>query len=1075
MNRKEWYQQVGTKIVENVESFYEDMYGATLVSVGSGSRINPCPVCGHNDCCTTTIGSNWINCFSPECGFKGNHINAFKHYCIEKKDAPYNTPQAAIRLLESWTNIKYPVGEMTPAQQEAMQRQAKVQDIRSYSVLFYHKQLLTCDITFLSPVGHNTKSLTPLEYQKQVRKHKENTLREFRIGFSANYSELRDELHTKGYTDEDIKEAKVWMPDGVFIYPYFDPHTGDILRFNTKNPFNQTNSDGNVIQGYSTDTKVCGFSPKFRFDKDIIFVEGENDAITVYEEGFTNVAWIGGNLDKDKTALNVFNKCKGKMYCAFDNDEAGNKYYEVMQDKYPNKDVRKLDFAKGLAVNDIDEYFKTSVDSSKLEDLIKESKFEVTEGYVIEKITSRDWVISNRHKKIEFKFTSIDKNGCIVGDIDYSTIDENDGERLVDRIKNKSLDKASKNMKPFTYYLSDMINEYLNSNLETRKFNELIDIYPLSNNKTLIIKELAKRIEHAEGTDKDKLQALVKGGFDNDSQDLVWRAINNIQNTGIIESRGGQSFIPKMKISQYFNITNDDGYMYFTREMRDGDDTTRRIPYLLKNNKQTVRLDLILKADEQSLLLVDKKYEIKDEVRGAIMDDTECSLGSYWADQFIEGNLTDDDINPYKLIKIVEGYLRRFYYAKNEDIYKVLALYIFTTYYYELFGEMPYLLLNGEKGSGKSTLDTALQLFCFNAKLAVNISESSLFRLCSIQGGTIILDEMESLTSRNKAVDSTMGPILKSGYSKTGSVYRTNMDTGGIDAYSVYGPKIISNIFGVEDVIGDRCIEISTYRVDLSNLNINLEDPKRYAAERLGEIREITSKCCISALTHFRKIDKIFSTSSLRIKTTSPRAAQIIKPLLSMAKFVDIFGAGRENEIGIMNLNDISGEYEQALLRYHDERIVGAKERMDAGTPEGALKSIIKTIAEELQPDFPFEERVLTIPENYRYRTPIAFSYEEGWFRVDAAHLRCFLEQYLPGVQIFNTHIGKWIKSLYDLDTNSQGRRVITLEDDSLIKDFNGSRKPKVSFYQFKFSDFGGLKIQETKKESKDNFTENLF
>ena len=86
-------------------------------------------------------------------------------------------------------------------------------------------------------------------------------------------------------------------------------------------------------------------------------------------------------------------------------------------------------------------------------------------------------------------------------------------------------------------------------------------------------------------------------------------------------------------------------------------------------------------------------------------------------------------MNPSRLVRQIESYIKRFYYTNDDNVYKVLALYIYMTYFYELFGQIPYLFLNGEKGSGKSILDTTIYLLASNAKMAIDISESSLFRI----------------------------------------------------------------------------------------------------------------------------------------------------------------------------------------------------------------------------------------------------------------------------------------------------------------------------------------------------------
>lgn len=1065
MSRNEWYRAVSDKIGKNIEKFYQDMYGRELINLGNGYRVNPCPLCGHNDCCTVNTEENYVNCFHTDCEFKGSYISSFIKFVTETYNAPNNTKSTALKMLAEWTGIPYPANNDNPAQREAAIRFQRQQEIREKAVIFYRRQLTKCSITYPVTVNGILKSYTPLEYQTKVRKHNISTLLDFNVGFSANYFDLREQLLKEGYTQEEISSAKVWMPEGTFVYPYWHPNTGDILRFNIKNPFNQKGEkDGKEIDipGYSVGSKVCGFSPKFRFDRDIIVVEGENDAETVYEQNWLNVVWLGGNPDKELSQLRILDDCTGIIYTAFDNDEAGEIYNKKIQEMYPHKDVRPLDF--GREFNDIDEYYRFAENPIDIFALAKSAKYVPTENYTIKKVTTREWVIANRHKRIEFEIEKLDKVGQVAGRINYYIIDQDGRETLNDREADKSLIRCKDKMKPFSFYLSDAIEDYFNNNVENKTFAELLDIYYLSTHKSRIMRELAQRLHDVKADERDRMVSELKRHLDGDVCDSIFKEVNDIQNARAITDLVN---IPRMKISQYFNTLNNDAYMYFTEDKMDGD-SIRRIPYLLRNDGQTIRLDLLKRKDSQCLLLVDNKYEIQYEVSEAIMDLSECSLWSNWVNKFRNGELNDDDLNPYRLIKEIEGFIKKFYYFKDNNTYKVLALYIYATYFYELFGQIPYLFLNGEKGSGKSTLDTVLYLFCFNAKLAVNITEASLFRMCSFEGGTVILDEMENLTSRAKAADSTMASVLKGGYARAGSVYRHNSEKNTTEGFDIYGPKVISNIFGVEDVIGDRCIEIRCYRIDLDK-DIVIEDPKYYSNERLDLVKDVTSRCCLSALKHFQLINKIYNDRKTKIKTHSPRTAQIMKPLLAVAKFVDVFGAGRENEEGL-DITTVNGEYEAALTNFHDNQVMSYKEHMDASTPEGVIKAVIPQIARELaDPNFPVEEKVYTIIDNYRYRTPIEFNLKEGWFEVDVVHFKCFLEQELPGEAIYSRNITKWIKTSYDVP---QRRRITTLTDENLIKEWKGTTRPKVTCYKFYFSDFLGCNFLESHTDENEENTQ---
>ncbi len=1019
-----WHFDVNEQIVYRLDEFYQEFYEEELHSVGEGYRLEPCPMCGHKNCCS--VGEPGINCFS--CGWSGSHTGSYIDYAINRLRM---TEFEAEKKLSEWSGV--PVKELTEEESLQIQKQSRMQEIQKKAEVFYHETLLNCTTQYR--LGQS--EMTPLSYLINIRGRKMETVKKLMFGFSQNYLEFQRELLSQGYTADEIKDAHVWIPEGLFVFFYKDPITKDITRINTKNPFKATIktrdelgevAKESIIEGYSVGKKEAFYyTPGFSFKKPIIIVEGEHDLAACYENGGSNVCCVGGNLNDDYWG--ILEKAQSTIFTAFDNDETGLKYLGRMNDALPEKDIRKIGFP--LNFKDIDEYYTQNVHSVSVPDLCKEAQIIETEKFKVTHSSFKNWKIENRFKKLEFDFYKQNDKGQVVGTANLFV----DG-KLKDRCDTSPLVSMKASMKPMNFMLDDEINAFFNTKLYDKSNDELISIFPYSSCKGEIKEILAKRIIESGEQDEIIVSFREKLKDRKDCDDIIdgiLKEVNDIQNRSIASFDD----IPKMRITQYFNVRNNDAYFYFTNVKHDGE-AIRKLPYLLRNDRATIRLDLYKRKDEQCLLLIDNKYELPVEQPTAL----QCSsLTQKWAEAWVAGEIPVSDLNPFHLVSTIENYIRRFYYTNDENIYKVLALYCYMTYYYEVLGEVPYLYLNGEKGSGKSILDNVLSMFCFNAKMGVSISESSLFRMTSIEGGTIILDEIENLTSRTKANDSLMGAILKGGYTKNSFIYRMNMDKGCVEGFDSFGPKIISNIFGLEDVVLDRCIQINTYRLKITK-DTRMEDPRHYLSERMAEIKEVTSKCCLSALEKFQELYEIFRSQVFEAETA--RLSQILTSMLAVAKLVDKYE----------ETNIKSNAYEDALRDFYNLSIKSIKQDTEETTPEGIIKTAVPIIAQELKGIIPPNECNYTVPAKHKYHEQIEYNLEEGWFRVNTIHFKCFIEESMPGEQMHTRYIPRYVKSSYNIKDKDYKRRSTTIDNEDLIKEYKGNISPKVIYYTFYFRDF---------------------
>jgi len=1039
----DWFEAITELIDQDLEGFVSAFYPeSNPKKQRDGFFLEPCPVCGHKDCCSISQG-NMQKCFS--CDWQGTYINSWKKYATTILGLPL---RETFRRLETYYQLYLP--EESPEAMEKYNRQQIQQEILSFAEKFYHDKLLNEGDT----VQHKGNQISPYKYLSNIRRRKEETIEIFNIGYSKNYIELEAGLMAAGHSKEDISQTKLqYAPTGVLIYFYHHPITQEILRVNIKNPFEVKskfyNEEGkyvdsdDILAGWSTGEKTLYCSPGFDFKKPIIVVEGENDVQAVYEQGFTNVAAIGGNVPIE--LWDIFNRCGDVIYAFFDNDEAGQKYTDIINNKCSDKIVKQIVY--DLKYNDPDEYFKTCQSPLTIDELISQAVPMVTDNYKISHI-GETWTIKDRTHSVEFVIKKRNEKGQLIGQANQYDAAGN----IKGRIEDTPLVRCKTGaFPPFAFYLSDAIEDYF-CNLDNLSFHELAERHFYSSRKNDIISLLAKNLYEADDKADDMvsdLKRIFKGA--SYSEKLIEQILieyNNLKNeVAVTDGR----IIPKMKVCQYYNLLNNDAYFYFTARKDDGD-AKRAIPYLLRNDGSVIRLDLLKRKDQQCLLLVDNKYELPFEVPTAILDSMQCSLQDTMVDAYRDHKIPDSDIHPHKLVKEIEVWIRKFYFTTNDSLYKLLALWIYGTYFYVMFSQYPYLYVNGQKGSGKTLLNNVLTMLSFNGRTLAEISEASLFRMASIEGGTLMLDEQEALStetsSRTSAAQSSIGTILKAGYTSGGNIGRFNLEKGTNDVFDPFCPKVISNIKGMDPIIKDRCIPVQTFSLSVSR-DLQIEDPKYYMENDPSAYKNLTSRICFSALKYFQDLNTIYRDKKNLFESNNARLSQIISPILAIAKFVDKDQV--EERKTLFGTATSIGEYEEALMEYYNKTISVEKKEAEDDTAEGIIKHAVSAIAHELAGK---ADREYTLTSGRKYTDEIAKNLDEGWFEVNVLHFKEFIEESSPGEKIYSRNIPRWVKTCFNFAQNEIRRKTVHIENEDLIKEMQGVKSTKVLTYKFYIKDF---------------------
>ncbi|MFW6271775.1 MAG: toprim domain-containing protein [Desulfosalsimonas sp.] len=318
---------------------YAETAGSQIIRTGSTCRANPCPVCGHHDCCTIYPEDNSFSCFS--CEAAGDVIN------MERAIHHHESNFEAARTLADRYHIHYdktqksePDPQKTPQtspdtgrqpktpakQQKTATRSNTLPEIdperaaalRAVMAEHFHQALLADEAA--------------LKYQTERRGHAKEIISTHKIGIAtANPIAAAKEA---GYTMEDLhavcllrrrgKGYGPYIPAGVYVYPHF--RAGKIVHFTLKDP----------SKTYQFQLKRAGADPDWLcYGQDAMenasalwLVEGEDDRLTMIEYGgLKDVSATIGNTNTPYLLDWIGKNAAGKtFYLCFDPDDAGKKY-----------------------------------------------------------------------------------------------------------------------------------------------------------------------------------------------------------------------------------------------------------------------------------------------------------------------------------------------------------------------------------------------------------------------------------------------------------------------------------------------------------------------------------------------------------------------------------------------------------------------------------------------------------------------------------------------------------------------------------------------------------------------------
>jgi len=191
------------------------------------------------------------------------------------------------------------------------------------------------------------------------------------------------------------------------------------------------------------------------------------------------------------------------------------------------------------------------------------------------------------------------------------------------------------------------------------------------------------------------------------------------------------------------------------------------------------------------------------------------------------------------------AFLRR-YMDMSEENFKLVSTWIIGTYFHKQFSSYPFLFINAMRGSAKSRLLRIISALQFNGngQIQNNISEAVTFRTAKDRG--LILDEFEHIGSKEKSM---LRELLNSAYKKGGNVSRmkkvkfNGQEKQVVEVFDLYTPIALANIWGIEEVLADRCFTITLEKSGKAGVIKKIENFDDHPA--IKHIKQKLNELCV--------------------------------------------------------------------------------------------------------------------------------------------------------------------------------------------------------------------------------------
>lgn len=298
------------------------------------------------------------------------------------------------------------------------------------------------------------------------------------------------------------------------------------------------------------------------------------------------------------------------------------------------------------------------------------------------------------------------------------------------------------------------------------------------------------------------------------------------------------------------------------------------------------------------------------------------------------------------LLDEIRSFIHR-YVDVSESFERIAAYYVFFSWVYDAFNEVPYLRVRGDYGSGKTRFLLIVGSLCYKPIFASGASTvSPLFHTLNAFRGTLIMDEGDFRFSDEKA---DIIKMLNNGTVAGLPVLRTEMTRErefNPRAFEVFGPKIVATRGSYDD----RALESRFITEEMGQTKLRADVPINLPSAYHDEALALRNKLLLFRL---RTVDRVAANDAMVDPMIEPRLNQMFVPLLSIIEDADVR----------KDLRDLARQYHRRSVVNRGQEIEGQVVQVirslfaGADRPYITIREITETFTEHFGRDY---ERQIT-------------------------------------------------------------------------------------------------------------------
>jgi DNA primase len=278
-----------------------------------------------------------------------------------------------------------------------------------------------------------------------------------------------------------------------------------------------------------------------------------------------------------------------------------------------------------------------------------------------------------------------------------------------------------------------------------------------------------------------------------------------------------------------------------------------------------------------SVQIADKRYCI---------DKTECALPALedtWGKEHLAGFLNSPETpSPETVYQELRKLYSDYIYLEYSEDYDILTSYTLMTYFHRIFPAIPFLLLYGNKESGKTRTASLLQRLCFSAQMVSRPSEAAMGDLLDGFRGTLIIDQAEFLSLKQfEPVVNFLAGTYTQDTGKRAIVQLTGKTGRKIRHFDCFGPKIFGATRDPHADLRDRLIVIPFLRPEDTSILSALKTPTSTSEDW----RAWRGMLYSLYLTQFAAMREVAHSLAREQGNNNARRGELLRPIVAIMRF----------------------------------------------------------------------------------------------------------------------------------------------------------------------------------------------